>query len=298
MVEGQDYPTKPIRFVGIGPGGSVDFVSRLIAQKIAGPLGQQVIIDNRPGLVAFETVSKAAPDGYTLLVTTNALWILPLMQEVTYDPVKDFSPVGFTNKSPLVVVVHPLLPVKSVKELIALAKARPGELSYASSGAGAASQLGGELFKSMAGVNIVNIPYKGSGLATNDLITGRVPLSFFTATSLLPHIKSGRLRVLAVTSAQPSTQFPEWPTVAASGLPGYEAGSIYGIFAPAKTPETIIRRLNQEIVRVLNTAEVKEKFFSDGSEAAPGSPEQVAAMMKSEIVRMGKVIKDAGIRGD
>jgi tripartite-type tricarboxylate transporter receptor subunit TctC len=295
-VSAQNYPTKPVRIVTAAAGGSPDFVSRVIAQGISGPLGQQVIVDNRSsGIIPAEIVARAPPDGHTLLVTSNVLWIVTLMQKASYDPVQDFSPIAMTNMAPAVLVVHPSVPAKSVKELIALAKARPGELNYSSSTNGTASHLAGELFKAMAGVNMVRIAYKGAGLAINDLISGQVQLTFVTATSVMPHVKSGRLRAVAVTSARPFALFPELPTVAASGLPGYEATSVGCVLAPAKTPEAIVNRLNQEIVRFLRTNEAKEKFFSSGSEVVGGSPEQLAAAMKTEMTRMGKVIKDAGI---
>ena len=298
-VSSQDYPSKAIRIVTHEAGGTPDFVSRLIAQGISGPLGQQVIVENRPtGVIPGEIVAKAPADGHTLLFISNVLWILPLMQHTPYDPVRDFSPITLANMSPNIIAVHPSVPVKSVKELIALAKARPGELNYASSGTGTVSHLAGELFKSMGGVNIVRIPYRGAGPAINDLISGQVQVTFYSATSVMPHVKAGRLRALAVTSAQPSALFPELPTAAATGLPGYESGASYGIYAPAKTPETIINRLNQEIARVLNRAEVKEKLSMAGSKIVASAPERLAATMKSEMVRMGKVIKDAGIKAD
>ena len=292
----QTYPGKPVRIVTSAAGGTPDFVARLIAQAISGPLGQQVIVDNRSsGIIPAEIVARASPDGYTLLVTSNVLWIVTLMQKTSFDPVKDFSPIALTSMAPAVLVVHPSVPARSVRQLIALAKARPGELNYSSSTTGTASHLAGELFKAMAGVNIVRIAYKGAGLAINDLISGQVQLTFITATSVMPHVKAGRLRALAITSARPFALFPELPTVAASGLPGYEATSTYCALAPARTPETIVHRLNQEIERFLRTAEAKEKFFSSGSEVVGGSPEQLADAMKSEMARMGKIIKAAGI---
>jgi len=298
VASGQNYPNKPIRMVTGEVGGGPDYVARLIARGISGPLGQQVIVDNRPtGIIPADIVSKAPPDGYTLLVTSNVLWITPLLQNTPYDPLKDFLPITLATISPNILVVHPSVAAQSVKELIALAKAKPGTLNYASSSTGTASHLAGELFKSMAGVDIVRVPYKGASLATNDLISGQVQLAFFTATSVMPHVKTGRLRALAVTSAQRFARFPELPTVA-SALPGYESGAIYGVFAPAKTSRTIVNRLNQQIVQVLNTAEVKEKVFNAASEVVASLPEQLGTTMKSEIVRMGKVIKDAGIRID
>lgn len=298
VVSSQNYPNRPIRIVTSGPGSGNDFTARLIAHGLTGSLGQQVIVDNR-GILAGEIVANARPDGYTLLAYGTPLWLAPFFRDnVPYDPVRDFSPVTSTTDSPQILVVHPSLPVKSVKELIALAKAKPAVLNYASISTGSVSHVGAELFKVMAGVNIVRIPYKVSGLAQNDVIAGQVEMMFGIAASVTPHIKSGRLRALAVTSAQPSVLLPELPTVAAAGLPGYEATSIQGIFAPAKTPAPLINRLNQEIVRVLNQADVKEKFFNAGAETIGSSPEKFAARVKSEMARLGKVIKDAGIHAE
>ena len=296
---GQSYPNKPIRILTAAAGGSPDFVSRVITQGISASLGQQVIVDNRSsGLIPAEIVSKAPADGYTLLVTSNSMWILTLMQSAPFDPVTEFSPITLASMAPTILVVHPSVPAKSVRALIALAQARPGELNYASSTAGTASHLAGELFKNMAGVKMVRISYKGAGLAINDLLSGQVQLAFFTATSVMPHVKSGRLRALAVTSAQPFALFPELPTVAASGLPGYEATSVYCVFAPAKTPDAIVARLNHEIVQFLKTAAARKKLLNAGSEVVAGSPEQLAAAMKSDMTRMGAVIKRAGIHTD
>ncbi|HZM44176.1 MAG TPA: tripartite tricarboxylate transporter substrate binding protein [Burkholderiales bacterium] len=294
---GQAYPTRPIRIVTSAAGGSPDLVARLIAQGISGPLGQPVIIDNRSsGIVPAELVAKAPPDGYTLIGTSNVLWLVTLMQKTTFDPLRDFAPIAMTNLAPAVLAVHPSLPVKSVKELIVLAKARPGQLNYSSSTNGTASHLAGELFKALAGVNIVRIAYKGAGLAINDLISGQVQMTFITATSVMPHVKSGRLRALAITSARPSELFPGLPTVAASGLPGYEATSSGALLAPAKTSEAIISRLNHEVVRFLGTPEARERLFHAGSEVVGSSPDELAAAIRTEMDRMRKVIKDAGIR--
>ena len=294
----QDFPTKPIRLVVPGTGNSFDIAARLIAQGISGPLGQPVIVDNRAnGTIAAETVAKAPPDGYTLLVNGSNLWLLPFLQSnVPYDPVRDFLPITLTTRSPTILVVHPSLPVKSVRDLIALAKSSPGRMNYASGSTGSTNHLAAELFKSMAGVNIVRIGYKGSGPALVDLIAGHVQMMFSVTGSVAPHMKSGRMKALAVSSAQPSTLAPGLPTVAASGLPGFSAVSDAGMFAPAKTQAAIITRLNQEVVRVLNSAEVKEKFLGTGVETVGSSPEQLAATVKADSARLGKLIKDAGIR--
>lgn len=298
MVSGQDYPSKPIRMVSPGPGGGADFVARFIAQGISGPLGQQVVVENRPaGVIPGQMVTKARPDGYTLLVNGNSFWIAPLMQDnIPYDPVKDFSPIISAVGSPNILVVHSSVAANSVKDLIALAKAKPGALNYASASAGGSVHLSAELFKYMAGVNIVRISYKSSGASVTALVAGEVQLMFANAPPVVPHVKSGRLRALAVTTLQPSTLFPELPTVAGSGLPGFEVASVYALFAPARTPAAIVNQLNQEIVRFLVRTDVKEKFLAAGVETIGSSPEELAAAMKSEMARMGKVIKLAGIR--
>ena len=245
-----------------------------------------------------ETVAKAPPDGYTVLVYGSTIWITPLLQNTPYDPVTDFAPITLVAISPHAIVVHPSLPVKSVRELIALAKAKPGDLNYASLGTGTSTHLGAELFKSMAHVNIVRVPYKSAATQMADLLSGQVQMTFSTTGAAMPHVKSGRLRALAVTSAKPSALMSGLPTVAASGLPGFESGAIYVMFAPSGTPAAIISRLNQETVRYLNQADVKERFFSAGLEAVGSTPEELAAKMKSEMARLGKVIKDAGIRAE
>jgi len=292
---GQDFPTKPIRIVTSTPGGGSDFASRIIAQGISGPLGQQVIVDNRSGVIGQEMAARAAPDGYTLIVDGAALWLGPLVQTLPYE-LKDFAPVTMISRVPNILVVHPSVPVKSVKELIALAKARPGELNYASGNPGSSAQLSAELFKSMAGVNIVMVPYKGTGPALNALISGEVQLTFATSVSVASQLKSGRLRAIAVTSAKPSALVPGMPTVAAAGLPGYDTGSATGMFAPAKTPTAIVNRINQEAVRVLTRPDVKERFFNNASEIVANSPEEFAETIRTEVAKMAKVIKDAGIR--
>ena len=293
---GQDYPNKHIRVVTASTGGTLDFGARLIAQGMSGPLGQQVIVDNR-GLMAAEITANAAPDGYTLVYYTSPLWLAPFLRaNPGWDPVKDFAPISLTDRAPNVVVVHPSLPVKSVKELIALAKARPGKLNYAAASTGSSAHLAAELFKAMTGVDIVGIPYKGGGPSLNALIAGEVQMMFSPSGSSVPHIKSGKLRALAVTGAGRSPIFPELPTVAAVGLPGYESEAFVGMLAPAGTPAAIIKRLNQEIVQSLNRADVKQRFLSLGVETVGSSPQQFAARIKSEMAKWGKVIRDAGIR--
>ncbi len=298
-VYGQNYPSKAIRIVTVNVGGGGDFASRLIAQPLAVNLGQPVIVENRPsGSIPGEVVAKAPPDGYTLLLQGVSHWLLPFFQDnLPWDPVKDFAPITMVATAPLVLVIHPSLPAKSVKELTVLAKTRPGQINYATSGSGSSSHLSAELFRAMTGSDMVRINYKGVVAALTAVGTGEIQLTFAASATLAPFIKSGRLKALAVTSARPSALFPGLPTVAAT-LPGYESVSSNGIFAPANTPAAIIGRLNQEILRVVNMADVKERFLNVGAEIVGGSPEQFAAAMKSDMTRLGKVIKDAGIRAD
>lgn len=300
MLSSQPFPSKPIRIIVGGAGGGNDFVARLIAQGLGGgTLGQSVIVDNRAGGAApGEAVAKSPPDGYTLLVSGSSLGVQPLIQTIPYDPVRDFSPITLIATSPNIVLVHPSLPVKSVRDLIALAKARPGELNYASAPTGGLTHLAGELFKSMSGTNIVRVAYKGAGPALNGVVGGEVHLMIGTVTSAVLHVKSGRLRALAVTSLQPTALAPGLPTVAASGVPGYEVVSLDTIYAPAKTPAAIVNRLHEEVVRVITRADVKQKFFDAGMEILAYTPEQSAATIKAEIAQWSKVLKDAGIRAD
>ena len=295
---GQDYPNKPVRFVTSAAGGGSDFTARMIAQGVAGAMGQQIVVDNRnSSILSSEAVSKAPPDGYTLLVNGAILWVNPLLTKSPYE-VADFAPVSLIERSVNIVAVNPSLPVKSIKELIALAKARPGDLNYGSAGVGGTTHLATELFKSMAGVNIVHVPYKGNGPALTDLISGQIQISITSASLVAPYVKAGRLRALAVTSTTPSALTPGLPTVAASGVPGFEAIGVTGMFAPAKTSAAIISRLSQEISRTVSRPEVKEKFFSSGVETIGSTPEEFAAFIKSDSARIARVIKDAGIKID
>jgi tripartite-type tricarboxylate transporter receptor subunit TctC len=293
-VSAQSYPTRPVRIITAPAGGGNDFAARLIAQNLAPALGQPVIVDNRQTGLTAPIAAEAAPDGHTLLLTANFMWIAPLMQKTTYDPVKSFAPVSLIVTSPHVLVVHPSLAAKSVKELIALARARPGELNYAAAEPGSANQLTGELFKSIAGVNIVAVTYKGAGPGVIALLGGQVQLMFVSPASVAAHIAAGKLRALGVSSARPSALFPELPPVSAT-LPGFEFGSTYAIFAPARTPVDIVRRLNREIVKVLSLADVKEKFFTVRIETVGSSAEELAATVRSDMIKWAKVIKDAGL---
>ncbi len=295
VAHAQTYPMKPIRIIASSAGGSSDFTARLISPGLTERLGQQVIVDNR-GNIGGEILARLPPDGYNLLIDGASLWIGPLVQKTPYDPLLDFTTVTIAVRSPNLIVVHPSLPVNTVKELVALAKARPGEFNYGSGGVGGASHLPAELFKSQAGVNIINVNYKGTGPAISALMAGEVHVMFANAAIASAHIRSGKVRPIAVASMQSSAVFPDLPSLAASGLPGFEAGVVQGIVAPAKTPAALISRLNQEIVRVLNRADVKDRHFTAGVETVASSPEELSVTMKSDMARWGKVIKDANIR--
>ena len=297
---GQVYPARPLRIVTGAPASTAEFAARMVAQGIAGPLGQNVIVDPRPagGATVFgEVVARAQPDGHTLLVIGSTLWVGPLFRKAPYDPIKDFAPISILADSPNVLVVHPAVPVNTVKDLIDLAKVKPGALNYSTSGIGASPHLAAELFKAMAGVNITHIPFKGAGASIIGVLGGEVQLSFASAASVTTHIKSGKLRAIAVTGARPFATFPDLPTVAAT-VPGYEAGGATGFFAPAGTPPAIIARLNREVAAFLARAEVKERFLSTGAEVVGSKPEQLAATLKADTIKWSKVIKDAGIRLD
>lgn len=298
-VHGQGYPSRPVRIVTAEVGGGSDFTARLIAQGLTGALGQQVIVENRPsGFIPGEIVAKAAPDGHTLLLFNTILWAAPLIQKSPYDPARDFAPVSLIGRTPSILVVHPSLPVKSVADLVALAKAKPGQLNYGSTGTGAANHLAAEMFKVMAGVDVVRVNYKGGGMALNALVGGEVQMMFTTPITAAPHVKSGKLRVLAVTAAAPSALVPGTPTMAAAGLPGYESIATYGVFAPARTPRAVVERLAAEIARVLGRPEVKERFFNTGLETVGGPPGDLAAAMRADVARLTKVIREAGIRAE
>lgn len=296
-VFGQNYPNKTLRIITSPPGGGSDLVSRMISPGLSDRLGQPVIVDNRPaGIIPAETVAKSPPDGYTLFVVADILWITPLLKKTPYDPVRDFTPITLAVRSPMVLAVHPSLPVKSVKELIALAKSRPGELNYAAGAVGSSLHLSGELFKAMAGVNIVAVPYKGGGPSVLGVLGGHVEMIAAPSSIVMRYVRSGKLRGLAVGSAQRSVLVPDLPTVAAAGVPGYEAASAIGVLAPGKTPAAIVNLLNREIVRLLQGADFKEKFLKAGMDTVGSSPEALAAVIKSDMSRMGKLIEDAGIQ--
>ncbi len=294
----QDYPNKPVRIVTAEAGGGADFMCRLLAQGMTAGMTQQIVVDNRPsGVIPAQVAAQSPADGYTLLFYSNGVWTLPFMQTVPYDMARDFVPVTLAGRAPNILVVHPSLPVKSVKELIALAKAHPGDLNYGSAGNGSSIQLAAEVFKVMSGVNIVGIPYKGGGPAITALLGGQIQMVFAAAGSVATHIKSGRLRALAVTSAQTSKLYPDLPPIAAT-VAGYESIGMYGLFAPAKTPAAIVAKINQEAVRALARADVKQRAAAVGVEIVGGTPEEFAAVIKADMDRMSVVIKKTGIRSE
>ena len=301
IASGQGVPGKAVRFITAEPGGGNDFAARLIAQGLTSQIGQPAIVENRGGangIIAGETVAKSQPDGYTLLLYSSITWILPFMQSVPYDPVRDFAPITLAAIAPNILVIHPSLPAKTVRELITLAKAKPGQLSYGTGGSGSTGHLSAELFRIMANIDMVRIPYKGTAPGLTALIGGDIQLMFPAAGAVASYVKSGKLRALGITSAKPSALAPGVPTIAAAGLQGFDSVSTYGIFAPSKTPATMVTKLNQEIVRVLNFPEVKEQFFKAGMETVGNTSDEFAAAIKSEMTTMGKVIKDAGIRSN
>jgi tripartite-type tricarboxylate transporter receptor subunit TctC len=297
------YPAKPVRFVvPSSAGGGTDIIARSVAHKLSESLGQQFVVENRPGagqMIGIELVAKSPADGYTLLMTASTLAINPIMyKKVSYDPQRDFAPITQAASLPNVLVVHPSLPAKSVAELIALAKRQPGRINYASAGIGTSPQMSMELLKSMAKIDMVHIPYKGSAPGVVDLLAGQVTVMTPNVLTALPHIKSGRLRALAVTSAKRSEALPEVPTIAESGLPGYDSVQWYGVLAPAGTPREIVARLHVEIARALRAPDVRERLAADGAEPVGSSPEEFAAFIKSEIEKWARVASAAGIRAE
>ena len=291
----QNYPDRVIRIITTPAGSGSDFAARLISQALSRTFAQQAIVDNR-GNNAAEIVIKTPADGYTLLCWGSPVWLTQfLLENVSWDPERDLAPITLLTTSPNILVVHPSLPVRSVKELIALARARPGVLNYASPGTnGGAVFLAAELFKAMAKIDIVHIPYKGTGPALLGVIGGEAAMMFPSAVSAAPVIRSGKLKALAVTTARPSALTPGLPTLAAaSGLNGYESYGVFGMWAPAGTPAAIINRLHQEIVKILNTADIKEKFFNSGAETVGSTPAEFAAFIKADVAVLGKLIRNA-----
>ena len=302
----QSFPVKPIRLiVPFPPGAGTDALARAISVRLAENLGQPVIVENRPGAGATlgtDIVAKAAPDGYTMLLSTTSHAInSSIYAKLPFDALKDFATVVLVATQPSVLVTHPSLPVKNVKDLIALARAHPGQLNYASSGTGTAGHLAGELFKALTGVRFQHIPYKGGGPAVIDVVSGQVQFMFATAASVMPHTRSARLRAIAVTSAQRSPTVPELPTVAESGLAtlaGFEALTWHGIVVPAATPAPVITKINADINAVLATPETKERLATQGVEARGSTPEQFSAFLRAEIPKWSKVVRDSGAKAD
>jgi tripartite-type tricarboxylate transporter receptor subunit TctC len=298
--EVKEYPSRPIRIVTAEIGGGNDFAARNIAQGIMPALGKAVVVENRGGsvVVSAQIVGKAQPDGHTLLLYGNNLWILPFMRDqVPYDPVKDFAPISVVSSSPCVLIVHPSIAARTAGDLIALAKAKPGALNFGGA-SGGTIHIAGEVFRSLSGINVVYVPYKGGAPALTALMGGQVQFLFPTAGTVSPHLAGGRIRALGVTSAKRSPLFPDLPAIAESGLPGYESVARFAMFAPAGTPPAIVRRLNQEIAKVLAQPEVKERFNRSGIEPAGGTPGELAATMKREMETTGKALRAAGIKAE
>jgi tripartite-type tricarboxylate transporter receptor subunit TctC len=297
------YPARPVRIVvPQSPGASTDTTARLIAQKLTTALGQTVLVDNRPGagsVIGTELVAKATPDGHTLLVVASSITLNPIMHKnLSWDPVRDFAPITQLSSFPNILVVHPAVPVKTVKDLVALAKAKPGALNYGSAGTATGTHLSAELFKHMTGTDMVHVPYKGGGAAIPALMGGQVQLMFGTTVSALPHVRAGKLRAIAVTSPKRSPSAPDVPTIAESGVPGYDHTPWNGFLAPAKTPRAIVARLNEETARILHAPDTRAVFMNEGAEPVGNKPEEFAAIIKSEIAKWGKVIQAAGIKAD
>ena len=304
IAHAQTYPAKPIRLVvPQPPGGGNDTIARMISQKLSVTLRQQIAVDNRAGaggLIGADIAAKAPPDGYTLLLgNVAALAIIPNVQKkVPYDALKDFAPISLIASAPLLVVVHPSLPVTTVKQLIALAKAKPGQLNYASNGVGSSTHLATEMFKLMTKTDLVHVPYKGLGPATTDLLSGQVQLMFSSAVAMMPHAQAGRLRAIAMTGAKRSSAIPNIPTVAEAGVPDYESGSWYGILAPAGTPREIVDLLNREIVAAVRSSDISDRLAAEAVIPIGSTPAEFAAHIQKEYARIGNVIRSSGAKFD
>jgi tripartite-type tricarboxylate transporter receptor subunit TctC len=292
-----DFPTRPVRVLAGEVGGGADVAARMLTDAMSIGLGQPVVVDNRPSALAGDTIAKASPDGYTLAITGSVAWITPLLQKASYDPVKDFAAITLATETPLVLLVHPSVPASSVKDLIQMAREKPGVLNYASGPVGGSAHLGAELFKYMTQTNIVRVPYKGTGPGLNALMGGEVQVMINNAGPAIPQVRAGRLKALAVTSAKPTPLLPGLPTVAES-VPGYEFTAIFGLFTRAGTPAPVVNRLNKEIVAALSQPQVKERFFKDGSEVVGSSAVEFATTIKDQYTELGKVIQAAGIHQD
>ncbi len=301
--QAQSYPNKPIRMIVISaPGGSTDMLARSLGRALTDGLGQTIVLDNKPGgggIIATETLAKAPPDGYTILLSNTAHSVLPsLHAKLPYDPIRDFAPVSLVALTHSLLLVNNALPVKNVKELIALAKAQPGKLNYASGTTGASAHFGAELLKLMAGVNIVQVPYKGTAGQLTALIAGEVQMSFVTMPAALPQVQAGRVRAIAIGSPRRSPTLPDLPTVAESGLPGFDIGAWNGVLAPAHTPAPIIAKLNAEIVKMAQNPEYRDHASAQGAELTTDTPQEFAAYIKAQIARFAQVVKATGMRAD
>ena len=303
VVMAQEYPANAIRVVvPFPPGGGTDYMGRVVMQKVGESLGTTVVIDNRGGAgssIGTEIVARSPADGYTVLIISGAHAINPsIYAKLPYDSVRDFAPVTMFASGPALLVVHPTVPAKSVKELIALARARPGQLNYASAGIGTPPHLSGELFKTMAGIDMVHVPYKGNGPAYTDLIGGQVTVMFPNVSTAMAHVRAGKLRALAVTTKYRTPSAPELPTISEAGVPGYDVSSWYGLLAPAGTPPAVVSKLQTEIARVLRSPDVSKNLTSQGLDLVGNTPEEFSAIIKSEIVKWAKVAKASGAKAE
>ena len=297
----QQYPSRPVRIISpFAPGGGNDALCRIVAQRLGENLKQQIIVENRAGangIVGTEVAARSAPDGYTIVLIPSGHAVnASLYKKLPFDSIRDFSPISLVGSSPLVLAIHPSLPVRNVKDLIALAKARPGQLTYGSAGVGSSGHLGGALFETLTHTKMVHIPYKGMSPAITDLMAGQVTMTFGTSLSVVPQVRSGRLRALATTGAKRSPALPDLPTVAETGLPGYEASLWYGFVGPARLPPEIVNRLNSAIVAVLQMPEIRERLASQGVDPQHNTPEEFAKLIVSDVERWAKVIQRAGVQ--
>ena len=302
LAPAQSYPAKPVRIVvPFAPGGGSDFIARFMAQRLTTALGQQVIVENKPGaggILGIEAGIKSPPDGYTLTLIASSYTVNPSVYKINFDPLNDITPVIQISQGPLLVVVRPSLPVKTTKELIALAKSKPGQINFASSGQGSVIHLATELFDSVAGIKMNHIPYKGTGPALTDTIGGQTDIFFSSTATAMPHVQSGKLRAIAVTTAKRIAALPNVPTVAESGLPGYEVILWHGLIGPKGLPRPIVERINGEVTKALKLKETAEQLQNDGVVPAGGTPEQFAAQIKKEIAVWRKVATDAGVKAE
>ncbi|MCC7485595.1 MAG: tripartite tricarboxylate transporter substrate binding protein [Burkholderiales bacterium] len=298
----QAYPAKPIRLIiPFPPGGSNDIVGRMVGAQLGQRLGQQVIVDNRGGaggVIGTEAAARSQPDGYTLLIVSIAYAYNPSLYKLNFDPVKSLAAISLLGSGPNALAVHPSLPVKSARELIALAKAKPGELLYASAGVGTFQHLGSELFRMMAGIKLVHVPFKGGGPATVDVISGNTQISIGSLIQTLPHIRSGRLKALGTGGAKRVAALPDVPTISESGLPGYEANNWWGMMAPAGTPAAVLKRLSEELAAIVNSPETQKRFSAEGAESRSMSPEAFTKYIASEMTKWSKVVREAGIKAE